>query len=128
MRFIAADDCSFVPAGHENPTAPGVWKKVLFAKDDLFAGRIQMVNWAKLPSGHRFAAHYHEDMQEIFVMMAGNVQLSVDGRSLKMGPGDAVLIDAQEIHEMHNPGDQDAEYLAVGIAGTANGRTVVLDG
>ena len=76
MKFIAAADKSFVPAGHENPLAPGVLKKVLFVKDDLREGRIQMVNWAKLPAGNRFAAHYHESMQEIFIMMTGQVRLT----------------------------------------------------
>lgn len=126
MRFVAANDVAYEPAGHESPTDPGVWKKVLLVKDDLQVGRVQMINWAKLPAGNRFAPHYHEDMQEVFVMMTGRVRLRVDERELDMGPEDTVLIDAREVHEMYNPGDEDAEYLAIGIARTANGRTVVV--
>ena len=31
MKIIRANDKTFIPASHENPLAPGVWKKVLFA-------------------------------------------------------------------------------------------------
>ena len=71
MRQILFGDQEFVAAGHEDPTNPGVWKKVLFRKDDLQLGRIQMINWARLPAGNTFAAHYHEDMQEIFIVLTG---------------------------------------------------------
>lgn len=64
MKVVPFDSLSFVPAAHENPLSPGVLKKVLFAKADLRAGRIQMINRANLAVGRQFARHYHEDMQE----------------------------------------------------------------
>ncbi len=127
MKTIHAADLPFVPAGHENPLAPGVWKKVLLQKADLRPGAVQMVNWAKLPVGHSFAPHYHEDMQEIFVMIAGEAQITAGGQTAVLHRGDAVLIDAREIHQMSNHAHEDAEYLAIGIAGAAKGRTVVVD-
>ena len=51
MRTIRSADLPFVPAGHEDPQDPGVWKKVLLEKADLRAGHVQMVNWARLPAG-----------------------------------------------------------------------------
>jgi polyhydroxybutyrate depolymerase len=71
MRTIKSASVSFVPAGHENPLSPGVLKKVLLEKTDLQPGCIQMVNWASLGVGKRFARHYHEDMQEIFILVQG---------------------------------------------------------
>ena len=127
MKTIHATDLPFIPAGHENPLSPGVWKKVLLQKADLRPGAVQMVNWAKLPAGRSFAPHYHEDMQEIFVMIAGEAQITAGGQTATLRRGDAVLIDACEVHLMSNPGPQDAEYLAIGIAGSAEGRTVVVE-
>ncbi len=127
MRMISFDDLSFVPAGHEDPASPGVLKKVLFQRDELRLGAIQMVNWAKLLVGRSFAAHYHEDMQEIFVMMIGTARLTVGDQTIIMRPGDAVLIEPGETHQMWNEGDLDAEYLAIGIAGDANGQTVIVE-
>lgn len=127
MRKFEFDDVPFEAAGHEDPRAPGVWKKVLWRKADLQPGRIQMVNWAKLPAGSRFANHYHEDMQEIFVMVSGVVRLRAGDSECTLQRGDAVLIEPREPHQMWNEGNVDAEYLAIGIVSGDTGRTVLLD-
>jgi len=126
MRIIRWDDRTFVPAGHENPADPGVWKKVLFQGADLQAGNVQMINWAKLPAGRGFAAHYHEDMQEVFVILSGAAQMSVGMESAVLQRGDAVLIDPREVHEMRNAGEDDVQYIALGITAGRGGRTVVV--
>lgn len=126
MKIVRFSDREFVPAGHESPISPGVWKKVLLVKQDLTPGTVQMVNWARLPAGRSFAPHYHEDMQEVFVMLTGEAEITVGEETSVLRRGDAILIDAREVHEMRNSGSTDAEYLAIGIAGTANGKTVVI--
>ena len=90
MKTSFGADHPFVPASHENPLDPGVWKKVLFPQADLQSGVVQMVNWARLPAGKRFAAHYHEDMQEIFVILQGEAHLQVGADRVVMRRGDAV--------------------------------------
>jgi len=35
MKILRVSDKSFIPASHENPLAPGMWKKVLFQRDEL---------------------------------------------------------------------------------------------
>ena len=127
MKIVAASDRSYVPAGHENPNAPGVWKKVLFTRDDLQPGRVQMINWAKLPAGSRFASHYHEDMQEIFLILQGEAEITVGGQTHVLRRGDAIEIDARETHTMRNTGSVDVEYMAMGITGDLGGRTVVVE-
>jgi hypothetical protein len=54
MKTSFGAEHSCVPASHENPLDPGVWKKVLFPKLDLQAGAVPMVNWARLGVGKRF--------------------------------------------------------------------------
>jgi mannose-6-phosphate isomerase-like protein (cupin superfamily) len=127
LRRIAFDSIPYVPAGHEDPLNPGVLKKVLLPKAALQAGRIQMINWALLPAGNRFAPHYHEDMQEVFVVVSGEVEITVDEETFALGRGDAVVIDAREVHQMVNRGADDAEYLAIGITREEGGRTVVVE-
>jgi len=127
MKTSFGADHPFVPASHENPLDPGVWKKVLFPQADLQSGVVQMVNWARLPAGKRFAAHYHEDMQEIFVILQGEAHLQVGADRVVMRRGDAVRIDAREVHTMSNPGSDAVEYLVVGISAGAGGRTVVVE-
>jgi mannose-6-phosphate isomerase-like protein (cupin superfamily) len=127
MKFIPFAARTFVPAGHESPIAPGVLKKVLLEKTDLQPGRIQMVNWANLGVGKRFSKHYHEDMQEIFVVVQGEAELVVAGESIRLRRGDTVVIDAREVHTMRNAGTKEVEYLAIGITSETGGKTVIVD-
>ena len=126
MKIIRCGDRSFVPAGHEDPLTAGCIKKVLFAKDDLQPGRVQMVNWARLLVSRSFSAHYHEDMQEMFIVVRGVAEITVGSDTAMLFPGDTVLIEPREVHLMHNRGSEDVDYLAIGIAGGTNGRTVVV--
>ena len=127
MRIIASASRSFVPAGHENPLSPGVLKKILLEKADLQPGRIQMVNWASLGAGKAFARHYHEDMQEIFILVQGEAQITVAAETAVLRRGDAVVIDPREVHQMRNMGTEAVEYLAIGITREAGGKTVVVE-
>jgi mannose-6-phosphate isomerase-like protein (cupin superfamily) len=126
MKLILAGDKTFIPASHENPLAPGVWKKVLFPRDELQPGTVQMINWARLPVGNSFSAHYHEDMQEIFIIISGQAWMEVSGQAIALARGDAIAIDAREVHRMTNCGNEDVEYVVVGITANQGGRTVVL--
>ena len=126
MKIVRFSDQAFTPASHENPASPGTLKKVLLQKADIQPGRIQMVNWASLPLGKQFAKHYHEDMQEIFIIMQGSTEITIDSETAVLQQGDTVVIDAREIHQMRNIGAAEATYLAVGITAGTNGKTVVV--
>jgi mannose-6-phosphate isomerase-like protein (cupin superfamily) len=127
MKVIPAASRSFVPASHENPVSPGVLKKVLLEKADLQPGRIQMVNWADLGVGKQFAPHYHEDMQEVFILVQGEAEITVGTKTATLRRGDAIVIDPHEIHQMRNAGSEAVEYLALGISSGAGGKTVVVE-
>lgn len=126
MKFIPASATEFIPASHEDPKNPGVLKKVIATRDQIFEGRIQMINWSLLPVGASFRTHYHEDMEEVFILVGGRAVMAVGAESVLMQPGDTVIVSPGEVHQMSNIGDQDVEYLVVGIAGSKNGRTVLV--
>ena len=127
MKIFRGAERNFVPASHENSASPGVWKKVLATHSDFQPGRVQMINWAKLPAGNRFAAHYHEDMQEVFIIIQGQAEMIVNAETLTLGCGDAILIEPREIHVMRSIGREDTEYVVVGVSTGVGGRTVVVD-
>lgn len=89
MRLIRSTDAEFTAAAHEDPRKPGVLKRVLAARDELMHGRVQMINWARLPVGSSFRTHYHEDMEEIFILVQGQAEMNVEQTSTALGPGDA---------------------------------------
>ena len=126
MKSILANATGFVPASHEDPRNPGVLKRVIATKDDFQAGHVQMLNWSRLPVGSSFQLHYHEDMQEVFVLLTGCVTMKCGEQTVTMRVGDTVIIQPGEIHQMRNQGDVVAEYIVFGISSQKGGRTVVV--
>ncbi len=126
MKIVRGNTLEFVPASHEDSQNPGVLKKVLATHEDLIEGRVQMVNWSHLPVGSQFQPHYHEDMQEVFVIINGAVSMTVDDRVVALRGGDAILIDAREVHQMKNDSNQNVDYVVFGISTEAGGQTVVV--
>lgn len=126
MKFIPNNQSKFVPASHEDPKNPGVLKRVIATAADLQAGQVQMVNWARLPAGHSFQKHYHQDMQEVFVLLSGDVCMTVGDQAVKMAAGDTVIVDVREQHQMENTGDTAAEYIVFGVSTGQGGKTVVV--
>lgn len=124
MKLVRWKDQEFVPASHEDKSAPGAIKKVLFTRELMQPGQPQMINWARIKVGNSFRAHYHEDMYEMFIIITGRVRIQMDGESAEMGPGDAVFVPERGVHEMSNIGDVDVDYLAIGIARGEHGKTV----
>jgi mannose-6-phosphate isomerase-like protein (cupin superfamily) len=127
MKLIRGSSKAFVPASHEDPKNPGVLKKVIATRDELFKGQVQMINWSLLPVVSSFRPHFHEDMEEVFILLSGRARMRVGEESAEMEPGDAVIVGPVEVHEMSNIGDQEVEYLVVGISGAKNGRTVLAE-
>lgn len=101
-------------------------KRVIATAADLQAGQVQMVNWAELPAGHSFQKHYHEDMQEVFMLLSGSVAMTVGDEEVKMAAGDTVIVDVKERHQMRNTGESTAEYIVFGISSGEGGKTVVV--
>lgn len=127
MKLVRGEQIDFVAASHEDANEPGVFKKVLATRADILAGRVQMINWARLPRGSQFQSHYHEDMQECFIILNGRVVMTVDGQSQELGDGDMIVIDPREVHQMRNACDEDVLYLVIGVTTDQGGQTVVVD-
>ena len=127
MQIVRGDEIEFTPASHEDPADPGVLKRVLATKFDLIVGLVQMVNWTRLPVGKSFRKHFHEDMQEVFVIVDGHVEFWCEGESAQLRRGDAVLVDPQEVHQMTNLGEDDAYYVVLGISSRDGGKTVLCE-
>lgn len=124
MKVSKSNNIKFIPASHEDDKNPEVWKKVLLTRKDVIDGRIQMINWAKLPAGRTFQAHFHEDMQEIFIILTGKVKVRGGKEETVLEKGDAVVILPQIVHEMTNLVDHDVEYLVIGITQGNSGKTI----
>ncbi len=126
MKIIHLKNIPLVPASHEDPSNPGVLKQILFRKDDIPKGTIQMINWSTLLPGKTFQNHYHEAMDEIFMILNGSVSITVNNEVEKLTKGDAVIIPSTCHHAMTNMGNSSVYYIAIGIVSGEGGRTIVV--
>jgi mannose-6-phosphate isomerase-like protein (cupin superfamily) len=54
--------------------------------------------------------HVHE---ELFLLMKGNVAVTIEGKTTVIGPGSAAFVHSNELHGVHNPGPENAQYFVV---------------
>jgi quercetin dioxygenase-like cupin family protein len=84
-----------------------------------------MINWCTIPSGKAFREHYHQDMQEIFVVISGTAEAHAEGQSVTLTGGDAWIVDPGVRHSMSAVSSEAVVYLVLGIASGVGGKTVV---
>ncbi len=87
----------FEPVSH-NPLAQ---KQVWFQKGDL--PPFTQIARATLPPGETCPAHIHTDMPELFIALEGTARLTIDAVPHSLHPGDALLVEPGESHELTNP-------------------------
>lgn len=88
------------------------------------AAEVSVIRQRQLPGGTN-PAHSH-DREEVMVLLAGAVTVTVAGAARALGRGDALIVPPRTLHEVANTGDQPAEWLLVAPAGVrffhANGE------
>ena len=124
MKIVRFNSLNFIPASHEDPKDPGALKKILLTRDYIPEGRIQMINWAKIPKGKTFEPHYHESMIEVFIIMSGKVKVKIDDDEASLKKGDMVIALEKQVHTMTNISNEDVDYIAMGITTAEGGKTV----
>jgi len=85
-----------------------------------------MVNWAKLGVGKFFRSHYHQDMEEIFVILKGKSRIRIQEEEAELGKEEVVVIPVGRVHEMKNIGEEEVEYIVIGISQGMGGKTAVI--
>ncbi len=81
------------------------------------------VNAIVLPPGFEGGFHYHERQQELYVVIAGNVEIELgDGTSYPLSTGGLARVDAPVHRKIRNAGDDNAVYVIIGAEGGYVGR------
>lgn len=65
-------------------------------EDPLYTEKVE-VAWMKLDSKMRWKKHYHEEVDEITIVIEGRLKEEVDGDILELKPGDFVLVKSGSI-------------------------------
>jgi mannose-6-phosphate isomerase-like protein (cupin superfamily) len=66
-----------------------------------------------IPRGKSSAPHYHKLSQETYYILEGEGTMIVNGESHTLHPGQACLIEPEEVHQIANHGVYDLVFLAV---------------
>jgi mannose-6-phosphate isomerase-like protein (cupin superfamily) len=64
------------------------------------------------PGGEPHPPHRHEH-EELFLMMKGTLAVTIAGKTAVIGPGGAAFVHSNELHGVHNPGTEKAQYFVV---------------
>jgi mannose-6-phosphate isomerase-like protein (cupin superfamily) len=80
-----------------------------------------------MSAGKSLALHYHEYMEEVFIILSGEAEFEIDGEKETLEATDAVYVPQQAKHQMKNIGTGDLEYLAIGVVTKSGGKTVVVE-
>jgi mannose-6-phosphate isomerase-like protein (cupin superfamily) len=57
--------------------------------------------------------HYHERSEEIYLVTKGSGELEIDGESIRVRPGDAILIPPGAWHTLENTGTSELTILCM---------------
>jgi quercetin dioxygenase-like cupin family protein len=67
-----------------------------------------------VPANSRMPApHSHDGFEETIYGIAGTTTWTIDGRTVQVGPGEAVCVRRGQVHGFENHGDIDATFLAI---------------
>lgn len=65
------------------------------------------------PPGAHIPPHYHRASVEVYVVRRGVCELVVNGEQYELRPGDVVLMEPGDVHELTNRGEEEFEVLVV---------------
>jgi mannose-6-phosphate isomerase-like protein (cupin superfamily) len=89
--------------------------------------RHQSLAEATVPPGVKTLAHYHPLSEEIYYILRGQGTMFLAGRSLSVGPGDAIAIPPGQVHWIENSTNSDLVFLCCCAPGYEHHDTVMVD-
>jgi uncharacterized cupin superfamily protein len=81
------------------------------------------VNAIVLPPGYATPAHHHERQQELYLVLDGEIEITLGGETRTLGPGGLARVDPGTVRSLRNlSGDREATFFCVGGDGGYVGR------
>ncbi len=108
-RVIQVDNIPLVPSRHKG----GIMKRVVMTHEEVVSA-LRMVNEAYLKKGQSFEEHSHPSMEEVFYILAGQGQFTIDQKSHTVNPGDYIYIPPNSAHSCTALSDM--KFICFGVA------------
>jgi quercetin dioxygenase-like cupin family protein len=109
MKIAKHDEMAWTPVSHD----PDILKQVILANGD--ADNVTQVSQTMLEPGQSTQPHVHKDMTEIYTLLSGNMEFTVDAKRAKVGGPSTVVIHPGEEHSIRNSSDEKVSLQYIGI-------------
>ena len=90
-----------------------------------FASSWTFMDHALLGPGGSVGYHYHDALEECFVVLQGCGQMTIADETFAVEPGSVTFQGIREGHGIYNPGPQDLDFLRVAVAQPGEEYTTV---
>lgn len=111
-----------VPPGHGRKLQAGATRPMVKVGPHAGSRLIGMLE-SELPAGGGFLAHVHDDYEEVFYVLAGEIEYLIDDTWTTAPTGSSVFVPPGRVHAFRNTSDEPARHLA--IASPADAMTMV---
>lgn len=82
---------------------------------------------ARLPVGAATTPHYHPEAEEIYYILAGEGEMTMEGEKRRVGVGDAIGIPPGTVHTIRNIGHVPLKFLCCCAPAYEHDDTVLVD-
>jgi len=99
-----------------------LWK--CLARRAELVGCWEAVEWAWIPPGGVSGEHLHTRTEEIYFILSGRGQITLDGRPYQVQTGDLILTSVGTRHGLRNTGTEGLGWLVIEVASPATARAL----
>ncbi|EPX59480.1 hypothetical protein D187_002970 [Cystobacter fuscus DSM 2262] len=103
--------------GVHGTTGLSQWK-CLARRAGLF-GSWEAVEWAWIPPGGISGEHVHTRTEEVYFILSGRGEMTLDGKPYPVGPGHLILTGLGTKHGLRNVGDEGLGWLVIELLSPA---------
>lgn len=104
MKFIKKDSGTIIDGNG--------YSKEILAKDIDMISNQALAQIIRINPGDVAPNHYHKNTTEIFYFLEGSVDFKIDDQSFICNPGDLLICNQNEKHEVTNRSENIAKYIA----------------
>ncbi|WP_327682536.1 cupin domain-containing protein [Kitasatospora sp. NBC_00458] len=110
---VVVADTGAPAAVHGVHGAAGTTRWTCLARRAGLTGAWEAVEWASVPAGGVSGEHLHTRTREVYVVLTGAGEVTLDGRPYPVRAGDAVLTALGTRHGLRNTGTGPLEWLVI---------------
>ena len=122
VEAVARDRLTWRPAIHGG--AGRIATRHIWGSGD-FDSVWTFLDHAVLAADSSVGYHYHDGLEECFVVLSGNGFTTINGHTFEVGPGSVTLQGIGEGHGIYNPSDEELDFLRIAVGVPGEGFTSI---